>query len=331
MERESVLVEDPEAVDRVLVAERPVRSEFQSELLLIALQALPFQRGEVLLPTGTDARRSHPNARPIHRAHRALIVTPLGERRTVEAVFRHFGDEAAWRAYWEAAPKRAGWPLRRRPGAERLDQAGHFLAGVVLMDGFRLFSNGGLPLLERRHGEFVEEIVLRAAAYRPEEGTLPIRVDLHLSHQGLRDVRWPYWRPSSRIPISVASVDLGALAMPPGKIVWGIDEDSESLEEMARTVVRLALPWYGQFRHRLDIGDALLARAIPLLDHPISVELLLAECGPREARRYLTEHLAGEPRFWEEVERLGQPNPPESAHANDYERLATIAQLCRLL
>ncbi|CAN5657752.1 hypothetical protein BH11ARM2_BH11ARM2_16490 [soil metagenome] len=217
------------------------------------------------------------------------------------------------------------------PPCDRLDQAGHFLAGVVLIDGFRLFHNGGLPLLERRHGPFVEEMVLRAATYRPERGILPVRIDLHLSHVGLRDVRWSYWRPSGRIPISIASADLGALEIPPGWLVWEIDDRSESLEEMAYAVVRTALPWFGRFRHASGLGEALLARSIPLLDDPVSVELLLAEYGPLEARRYLTEYFAGEPKFWEEVERLAEPMPPDSDMADSYQRLAAIAQLCRLL
>ncbi|RYG34405.1 hypothetical protein EON81_15585, partial [bacterium] len=133
---------------------------------------------------------------------------------------RFFEREEDWEAYWRSPAERSFGLPAAKSGRGKLDQAGQFLAATLRSEGFRLFENGGIPLLERRRGPYHEEIVLRAAPFRPDEAVLPIKVDIHLSHEGMPEVRWPYWRLGSRIPVSVVAADLGALGDPAGKLVW---------------------------------------------------------------------------------------------------------------
>src|ERR1019366_9586379 len=94
---------------------------------------------------------------------------------------------------WEGLPGNSGFftGFRGHPRAPReaLTEAGHFLGGALLDCQFKIFKNGGLPLIERRTGPLIEEIVLRSSPYVRDETFLPIRVYLHLSHVGLQDVR----------------------------------------------------------------------------------------------------------------------------------------------
>ncbi|RYF23574.1 MAG: hypothetical protein EOO77_01830 [Oxalobacteraceae bacterium] len=91
------------------------------------------------------------------------------------------------------------------------------------------------------------------------------------------------------------------------------------------------MPWYAHFRWPWELCDALFARQVPLIDHATSVELILAEFGPREARRYLLEHMVNEERFVRAMEGSDRPLEPDEACADPFRKLANIAQLCHLV
>jgi hypothetical protein len=193
---------------------------------------------------------------------------------------------------WEGLPSNSGFFASMRhvhAPREALTEAGHFLGGSLLDHGFKIFKNGGLPLIERRTGPLIEEIVLRSSPYVCDEPFLPIRVYLHLSHTRLQDVRLRYWRPPSRAPSGLACLDLGQLELPPCWVVWNVGLDYEVLVELVDWVRRLALPWFDLFENPEMLKQALYQRMVTGLDLDRSLELILAEFGPIEGIRFINE------------------------------------------
>jgi len=194
---------------------------------------------------------------------------------------------------WEGLPRTQGifgaFRHLPHPPREALTEAGHFLGGALLSSGFRIFKNGGLPLLERRTGPLIEEILLRSSPNLEGEPFLPVRVYLHLSHVGLQDVRLRYWRPASRAPSGLACMDLGQLEFPPCWVIWNVGIDNQVLIELVDWVLRLALPWFDLFEDKLELKRALFRGVVPGLDLDRTLELVLAEFGPIEAIRFLNE------------------------------------------
>lgn len=184
---------------------------------------------------------------------------------------------------------------------EALTEAGHFLGGALLADRFRIFKNGGVPLLERRSGPIIEEIVLRASPYVCTESFLPIRVYLHLSHARLKDVRVRYWRPASRAPGLVASLDLGQLELPPCYVIWNVGQDYEVLVELLDWIRRLALPWFDLFEDSGRLRRELFNGLVSCLDIDRQLEMVLAEFGPAEGARYLDDCVLTNPRVGPKV------------------------------
>lgn len=194
---------------------------------------------------------------------------------------------------WEGLPAGSSFfGLLRSHGhapREALTEAGHFLGGALLDNGFKIFKNGGLPLLERRSGPLIEEIVLRPSPSICDEPFLPIRIYLHLSHSRLQDIRLRYWRPPSRAPSGLAYLDLGQLELPPCWVIWNVGLDYQVLVELVDWVRRLALPWFDLFENPDQLKQMLYQRMVAGLDLDRSLELILAEFGPVEANRFIKE------------------------------------------
>jgi len=205
---------------------------------------------------------------------------------------RLFYRKQEFQLAWEGLGPRTGLFTHFKHGRaprEALNDAGHFLGGALLADGFRIFKNGGLPLLERRTGALIEEIVLRSSPLVCDEPFLPIRVYLHLSHVGLHDVRLRYWRPASRAPSCVACLDLGQLELPPCWVIWNVGLDYQVLVELVDWVRRLALPWFDLFENAEELRRMIYQRMVSGLDLDRSLEMLLTEFGPAEALKFLEE------------------------------------------
>ena len=217
---------------------------------------------------------------------------------------RLFYQQQDFQLAWEGLhPNNSFFAKFRQPLAPResLTEAGHFLAGALLSDRFRIFKNGGLPLLERRCGPLIEEIVLRSSPYVCNESFLPVRVYLHLSHSRLRDVRVRYWRPASRAPGLIASMDVGQLELPPCFVIWNVGLDYEVLVELHDWVRRLALPWFDLFENKTELKLAIFNGMVSGLDMDRALELVLAEFGPAEGARYLEECIISNPRVGPQV------------------------------
>ena len=205
----------------------------------------------------------------------------------------------------------------------------------MLSDGFRIFKNGGLPLLERRSGPLIEEIVLRSSPHICDEPFLPVRIYLHLSHSGLQDVRIRYWRPASRAPSCLACMDLGELELPPCWVIWNVGLDYQVLIDMLDWVRRLALPWFDSFESRKELKDLLFQRMVSGLDLSRSLELILAEFGPAEGMRFLDECVMPNERMGPQVREASRRIHSASASggigSDDVWNLATIATAHSLL
>ena len=147
--------------------------------------------------------------------------------------------------------------------------------------GFRLFRNGGLPRLDRRRAALREEIV-----FAPGPSDAEFAVRFHLTHDGLGEVRKKYWRPATRAPYAVASGDIGLLESPPVLSIWDA-RAPDALEAIRTRIAEDLLPWFDAFDDLDTLHETLFAGTLPLVDLSTGLELVLAEFGVREARRYL--------------------------------------------
>lgn len=197
---------------------------------------------------------------------------PEGPRSIVDPLRTVFTDAASFEAAWNAGRGRGGPPT----------EVAELVAKGLTPLGFRLFHNGGLPRLDRRRDKVQEEIVF---APGPEEGRFAVR--FHLNHEGLGEVRARFWRPATRAPLAVASGDIGLLETPPVRSLWSATEPAAVAEAIRERIFADLLPWLETFQDPLTLQETLLANTLPLVDVSTALELMIAEFGVREARRFL--------------------------------------------
>jgi len=171
---------------------------------------------------------------------------------------------------------------------EAFQSAVHFLAGFLRRDGFELFRNGGLPLLERREGPWIEEVLVRLGPNPVEGAYLPVTVQVHLSHTGFREVRQRYWPSLSRPPIIVLSGNAGLVQSPPTFDLWNIASPS-MLDELAGWLDHELLQFLADIESPSITRRQLFGDGITLVDAPTALEYILVEFGRAEATRYLEE------------------------------------------
>jgi hypothetical protein len=205
------------------------------------------------------------------------------------------------------AAEESRWFRRASSSSDAAPRAAHFLAGLLYPDGFRLFHNGGMPLLERRFGALRQEILIVG-------GTSRIGAQVHLSHEGVQELRSRY---TMGRPLSViASGNVGRLDLPPSWIVWDITSGTRAIEAFAATVRDLALPWFGLFEEPYDLLRALMELDVALLKPVSAVEWVLSEFGQRDARDLLAR-----------LEQAGRlPLPASLRHMIERERSARRAR-----
>ena len=187
---------------------------------------------------------------------------------------------------WESAWGRLSMPRLRQSSTAFAELSG-YIGGALSLAGFRLFRNGGTPLLERRRGTFREEIVIVPAPGMYFREGLPFGVRVHLSSTEVARIRSRYWRPSTRAPQVVATGDIGQLRSWPRWTIWYASIGLETAESLVRELTEHAVPWFETFESPTQLRDKLYARELPLVDSSTALELLLAEFDPFEARRYL--------------------------------------------
>lgn len=150
--------------------------------------------------------------------------------------------------------------------------------------GFRLFRNGGLPLLERRTGGFVEEILLVPG---PEvQGGRSVNARVHVSSQLLREFRERYWQPASLAPAVLAGGDVGLFDLPPAHVAWRVETERD-VAELLSVLIEGVLPWLEAFWELRKLWDALESGGYPLLRPAVVVELAGALVGKGEGLRLL--------------------------------------------
>lgn len=178
----------------------------------------------------------------------------------------------AWRSPEEA----------RTEGPERVERIATLVAEPLAREGFRLFHNGGLPQLDRRHGELRAEILFPT---RPHSNDFAVR--FHLTHDGVGTVRARFWQPAVRAPKTVASGDVGLLEDEPVHALWSSEEPERVANAIGEALLERVIPWFDLIDDPPRLRDALLEGTVPMIDLTTSVEIMLAEFGVREARRYL--------------------------------------------
>lgn len=179
----------------------------------------------------------------------------------------------------------AAWQKPPTPGPsieEPVLEVARRVADGLAREGFRLFHNGGLPLLDRRQGELRAEIVFAA---RPHAQEFAVR--FHLTHDGVAAVRARFWQPSIRAPKTVATGDVGLLESDPVFTLWSAADPALAAEALLRLVLDRVLPWFDLIDDPPRLRAALIDGAVPMIDLTTAVELMLAEFGVREARRFI--------------------------------------------
>lgn len=219
--------------------------------------------------------------------------------------------EAEWEALWNWTPGGCkivhGLSGGNRVSQERSLQACHFIAGSLFRCGFRLFRNGGQPLLERRTGGWIDEILFRFPNTGRAGVYAPLSVQLHTSHPSFAEVRSRYWSRGERPARAVAQGTLGELREPPQRVIWNVAAGGDAQPAVEAVVADLherALPWMAAFRSPRRMLDRLYTGGMPMVDPVVALEFVLIEFGNREAMQFLETVLLPSLNLREEVEAL---------------------------
>ncbi len=197
-----------------------------------------------------------------------------------DSLRRTFADPAAFEAAW-----RGPGGVGKGEAIENEARVAAIAAAVgngLAREGFRLFHNGGLPQLDRRQGDIRTEILFSRRPYSTE-----FAVRFHLTHDGVGVVRARFWQPSIRAPKTVAAGDVGLLESEPVYALWSSERPVETAEAIQTLLADRVLPWLDLVDDPPRLREALMVGDVPMIDLTTSVELMLAEFGVREARRYL--------------------------------------------
>lgn len=209
-----------------------------------------------------------------------------------------FVNEAEFDAAWRGTPTVAWFaPLglvHKEHESETFNSACSFIGGAMLEDDFRLFRNGGSPLLERRCGGLVEEVVFLPGPKTLRGRYVPLTINVHLSHAGLRAVRSRYWGANSGIPAILSSQNAGFLQAEPRLVIWNVAAGERVLENLARWVRGLVLPWFDQFESP-DVASRKFYDGDCPLPPDAALEWFLCEYGEGAADAYFHEFVLAEP------------------------------------
>lgn len=211
------------------------------------------------------------------------------------ATQRRLATAAEWERAWVARPDLPGVVRELADGdgvepREAFHGAVYFLAGALERDGFVLFRNGGLPLLERRQGDLRQEILVRMGPHPARGAVVPIALHIHVSHAGLRDVRERYWPALGHVPTSVAGGNIGLLQEPPTHDIWNVAGE-RSLSELRAHLEAHLIPYLDLLENPRRLRLALWEGRVPLVDVATATEMLLMAFGREEARDFLEERV----------------------------------------
>lgn len=169
----------------------------------------------------------------------------------------------------------------------------HFLAGYLQRFDFRLFRNGGLPLIERRSGPVIEEILVRLGPSPVRGAYLPVSLHLHVCNENLREVRERYWPSAGRPPVSLVSGNIGLVQTRPTYDVWNLATE-DSLTQLTLSFREDLLPYLELLASPNQLRRAIFDHEAPMFDHVTAVEWLLMEFGRSDAREYIRQLMDSE-------------------------------------
>lgn len=219
--------------------------------------------------------------------------------------------EQEWQALWSRRAPDIRIAKELLSGDHDVDSlvrdACNFLGGMAYGSKFRLFHNGGVPLLERRRGPWTEEIIFRSPTSGRAGVWAPLTMHIHLSCDDFFEVRQRYWSVLTKPPRVVATGNVGQTESPPCWILWNLAAGSpvEPVSEtMADHLMRHAIPWFEGFANPARMRRKLFDEGIPLLDPITALEWCLYEFGTGEANAYLHEVLAHDELLRDSVVRL---------------------------
>ena len=211
----------------------------------------------------------------------------------------------------------------------------HYLAGYMQRFDFRLFRNGGLPLIERRTGVVIEEVLVRLGPNAVRGAYLPISLQLHVCHDGLREVRERYWPTAGRPPVSLVSGNIGLIQTVPTYDIWNVATE-DSLGEITDCLRQDLLPYLELLSSPNQLRRAIFDGEAPMFDPATSVEWLLMEFGRSDAREYIRQLIDAEDvvirDFWTEHDQLKTQKQVAYLPGNLTHNLAVIAfshDICR--
>lgn len=169
----------------------------------------------------------------------------------------------------------------------------HYLAGYLQRFDFRLFRNGGLPLIERRTGPIIEELLVSIGPHAVRGAYLPISLKLHVCHDGLRAIRERYWPTAGRPPVSMVSGNAGLIQTQPTYDIWNVATE-DSLTEITMMFREDLLPYLEMLASPNQLRRAIFDGEAPMFDPATSVEWLLMEYGRSDAREYIRQLMDAE-------------------------------------
>jgi hypothetical protein len=218
---------------------------------------------------------------------------------------------------------------------ESFHGAVHFIAGFLERFEFQLFRNGGLPLIERHTGRMREEIILRLGPHAIRGAYIPVAMTIHISHEGLREVRDKYWPGSGRAPISLYSANVGQLQVPATHDIWNVATE-DALTQITQFTRQEVLPFLEMLASPAQMRRAILDRNFPQFNIATSLEWLLLEFGHADARQFIRQLIDQEEvsvkEFWENHDSLKKQLQIAYSPGDTMHNMAVIAlshDLCR--
>ncbi len=255
-------------------------------------------------------------------------------------VQRRFKTEREWDEVWNTPAEVPSFVRDLGfPGSLEVEAsfhgAVHYLAGYLQRFEFRLFRNGGLPLIERRTGPLIEEVLVRLGPNPVRGAYLPISLHLHVCHEGLREIRERYWPTAGRPPVSLVSGNIGLLQTVPTFDVWNVATE-DALIEITDSFRQELLPYLEMLSSPNLLRRAIFDGDAPMFDPATSVEWLLLEFGRSDAREYIRQLIDAEDLvirdFWKEHDQLKSQTQLGYMPGNLTHNLAVIAfshDICR--
>lgn len=204
----------------------------------------------------------------------------------------------------------------------------HYLAGFLGQCEFRMFRNGGLPLIERHTGAVREEILVRLGPNSIKGAYVPIQIQLHVTNPRIREIRERYWPGAGRAPVSLFGGNTGLLQPVPTYDIWNVASE-ETLSEIVNEFRSSVLPFLDLLDSPARLRKMIFDGEKVPIDSVAATEWLLLEFGQADARMYLRSLIdSGKvpvDEFWESIDQLKLEAQVSYRPGNQVRNLAVVA------